>query len=114
MGQLANFPNPLPIAAAGRFAGLLLGKHSPSEIAAAVDILMDLLDIIEGDPDTENDDPAEADDFGEEDDHSGQMDEDECNTGSGEHWEQGTHYGGAGCPISDPGGLDRGEPAFAD
>lgn len=42
-----------PPAAAARVCAELLNRHSPHEIACAIEILIDLRDIIEGDPDAE-------------------------------------------------------------
>ena len=42
-------------AAAALMAARLLDKHSPHEIAEAVEILIDVLDLIGGDPDAEED-----------------------------------------------------------
>ena len=56
MASRASFPAP-PLAA----VALLLNKHSPHEIAEAVEIMIDVLDMIGGDhdADAEDDDPAE-------------------------------------------------------
>ena len=94
-----------PPAAASLVFAHLLNRHSPHEIACAIEVLIDLLDIMEGDPDAETeaveDDftlmPADID-FGPGcgiADPAGQCDEDGNNTG----W---TPQGGAGCSISDP------------
>lgn len=79
--------HPIAPARAARMASLLLNRHSQQEIADAVEILVDVLDMLSGDPDLEDDDP------------SGQSDEDGVNTAQG--WPTPDGYG-AGCPISDP------------
>ena len=45
--------NAFPPAAAARIAGSLLNRHSPHEIAEAIEILLDVLDLMGGDPDVE-------------------------------------------------------------
>lgn len=40
----------------------LLQRHSPQEIADAIEIMIDFLDVLGGDPDSEDSDPPEADD----------------------------------------------------
>jgi len=55
------YPDRFPPAAAARLAGKLLNRHSPHEIAEAVTILIDVLDLIGGDPDAQEDNPLEAD-----------------------------------------------------
>jgi len=82
MGVL-DFPHP-PLAA-GRLASRLLLRHSPHEISEAIEVLVDLLDLLGGDPDAEEDDPA------------GQCDEDGVNTALAL-----ACGGGPGCLISDP------------
>jgi hypothetical protein len=64
-------------------AARLLSRHSPQEIAEAIEVLVDVLDMLGGDPDNEDDDPA------------GQYDED---------WYTAPRPGGdgPGCTISDP------------
>jgi hypothetical protein len=54
MGAL-TFPHP-PLAA-GRLASRLLLRHSPHEIAEAIEVLVDILDLLGGDPDAETEDP---------------------------------------------------------
>jgi hypothetical protein len=49
-----------PHAATALIAKRLLGQHSPTEIAEAITVLIDVLDIIGGDPDAEDDDPDEV------------------------------------------------------
>lgn len=46
-------------ARAARIASLLLNRHSPQEIADAIEILMDVLDMMGGDPDAEDNGDAE-------------------------------------------------------
>lgn len=53
-------PDHFAPAAAARMAASLLNRHSPHEIAEAIEVLVDVLDLIGGDPESENDDPAEA------------------------------------------------------
>jgi hypothetical protein len=55
MAETQDFPHP-PLAA-GRLAQRLLNRHSPHEIAEAIEVLVDVLDLIGGDPDQETDDP---------------------------------------------------------
>lgn len=43
----------IPPAAASRMAAKLLNRHSPHEIAEAIEVLIDMLDLIGGDPDLE-------------------------------------------------------------
>ena len=92
MGAVVTFPTP-PLAAVARFAELLLNKHSPHEIAEAVEIMIDVLDMIGGDYDAD----AEEDDMAEDDDPAGQCDEDGINTDFAM-----IRGSGAGCPIADP------------
>lgn len=54
-------PPQFPPAAAGRVAARLLNRHSAHEIAEAVEILVDVLDLIGGDPDAEDATDAEDD-----------------------------------------------------
>lgn len=82
---MATVFNHFPPAAAALIASRLLNKHSAHEIAEAVEVLIDLLDLIGGDPDAEEDDPP------------GQCDEDGINT----LLAFATGYG-PGCTISDP------------
>lgn len=56
MGQMINFPAVAP-ARASRIATALLNKHSPREIAEAIELLIDVLDLIEP-PDEDNGDLA--------------------------------------------------------
>jgi hypothetical protein len=128
-----TFPNQFPPVAAAHIAGQLLNRHSPHEIAEAVEVLLDVLNLMGGDPDAEDDDPDEvAGDEGdvawiewqnthpgkrthnyagsehedaEEDDPPGQCDEDEVNT---ELRVLRQDYG-PGCTISDPDYCNAGE-----
>jgi hypothetical protein len=50
-------PPQFPPAAAGRIAASLLNRHSAHEIAEAVTVLIDVLDLLGGDADEEDDDP---------------------------------------------------------
>ena len=114
MGAIELFPN-LPPAAATHIAAKLLNKHSPHEIAEAIEVLIDVLDMLGGDPDREDATDLEDDfslsalavalspgpgckisDPGEEDDPSGQCDEDGINT----VYPSGF---GAGCVVADEG-----------
>jgi len=54
------YPDRFPPAAAARIAFKLLNRHSPCEIADAIEILMDVLDFMGGEPDAEDDDPEEV------------------------------------------------------
>jgi len=76
----------------------ILSRYDRGKLAAFVTVAIDLLDVMDGDPDLEEDDP------------SGVADEDGINTLVGD----GSFLGqrGPGCPISDPGGCehDGGEP----
>ena len=74
----------VPPLAAGRIAASLLNRHSAGEIAEAVTVLIDVLDLLGGDPDLED---------GDED---GQCNEDEISTNLHAQWGEG-----AGCEISD-------------
>jgi hypothetical protein len=88
MATLLTHPH-FPPAAAGRIAASLLNRHSPHEIAEAIEVLVDVLDLMGGDPDAETN--------GDEMDGSNAEDE-ICNfEGDGE----------AGCPIADPGGCEH-------
>jgi hypothetical protein len=53
-------PAAFPPAAAARFAAKLFNRHSPGEIAEAITVLIDVLDLMGGDPDDEPDDPPEG------------------------------------------------------
>ncbi|MBV2147430.1 hypothetical protein KRZ98_03905 [Sphingobium sp. AS12] len=55
-----NHPE-FPPAAAALIAARLLNKHSVGEIGAAIEILIDVLDLIGGDPDAENGNDLEDD-----------------------------------------------------
>lgn len=74
-----------PPAAAARICAELLNRHSPHEIACAIEVLIDLRDIMEGDPDAETE--------GLEDDFTPMPAEVDF---------------GPGCPISDPGEPEEG------
>lgn len=64
----------------------LLSRLDRKKVEAFVEVSIAMLDLIDGDPDIEEDDP------------SGQCDEDEVNTGF-----EIAREAGAGCPIADPG-----------
>lgn len=80
MGIQHTFPD----AAAARAAGKLLNLHSPAEIAAAIEVLVDLLDALGGDPDDEEIDAEDAFELSPA---------------------ARLNSAGAGCRISDPGGV---------
>lgn len=61
MGQIVKFPTELPRAAISRIAGRMVTKYSPREIGDAIELLMDLLDFLGGDPDAETGNDAEDD-----------------------------------------------------
>ena len=71
----------------------LLDRFNRDELGHAIEVLIALLDVWDGDPDLEDDDPA------------GMSDEDGINTGTGSYWTHGQHHQGPGCPISGPGGT---------
>ncbi len=90
---IATIANELPPAAVALVAARLLNKHSAQEIADAVEILIDVLDLTSGDADVEAN--------GDEEDGDGAEDEE------GGH----TYYAsGPGCEISDPGGCEHDGP----
>lgn len=108
----------------------LLSRHTRAELAGFVSVAIDLLDVLDGDPDNEEDDPpgqcnedevntnlhaqwgegpgCEISDGPEEDDHAGECSEDEISCGPG-HW-GGLHWRdhGPGCLVSDAGVTDYG------
>lgn len=45
---------PLPPARTARLAGALLGRYSAAEIADAIEVMVDILDALGGDPDSED------------------------------------------------------------
>lgn len=59
-------PDRFPPAAAAHVAGKLLNRHSAHEIAEAIEVLVDLLDLLGGDPDLE--DNGDAEEAGDEKD----------------------------------------------
>lgn len=85
MGILQTFPT----TNAHSLAAAILGRHSAQEIADAIEVLIDVLDALGGDPDLEDDDPA------------GQCDEDEINTHGGQFYMHGKSFRGPGCVLSD-------------
>ncbi len=89
MGVLHTFP----ATKAHSLATALLARHSAQEIADAVEVLIDVLDALGGDPDLEDNDPA------------GQRDEDGVNTLTNDM--SFLCDTGPGCPISDPGGCEH-------
>jgi hypothetical protein len=121
-----------PHAATALIAKRLLGQHSPTEIAEAITVLIDVLDLMGGDPEAEDNGDAEpagderdaawiewnsmrgsqkrgpnilaGHEDDEEDDPPGQCDEDEINTH--DQWLQMGHFG-PGCTISDAGGCEH-------
>lgn len=67
MATIFQMPGAFPPEAAALIARRLLNKHSAHEIAEAVEVLIDVLDLIGGDPDVElngdeNDDPGDLKD----------------------------------------------------
>lgn len=86
-----------PSAAPAIAATRLLASYDRHKLEAFIEVAIGLLDMIDGDPDLEDDDAYE------EDDPSGQTDEDGFNT-SFDKVRYTTGSSGAGCPISDPGG----------
>lgn len=53
-------PNRFPPAAAARVASRMLDRFNRDELGNAIEVLVTLLDVWDGDPDEEDDDPAEA------------------------------------------------------
>lgn len=112
-----NFP-PMPAVAR------ILSRHDRDKLAAFVTVAIDLLDVLDGDPDREgecsedevsrctdmglpvrgNGPGCDIADTGEEDDPAGQYDEDAWTS----DLKPGDPDGGAGCPISDPGEYEDG------
>lgn len=118
-------PNRFPPAAAARVASRMLDRFNREELSNAIEVLVTMLDIWDGDPDEETDDPdleptgdekdaawiewntmrgsqkrgsnilATQHEDDEDDDPAGQYDED-CYTGTRPNWH------GPGCVISDP------------
>ena len=82
--------NSFPPAAAGHIAAKLLNRHSPHEIAEAIEVLVDVLDCLGGDPEAED-----ATDL--EDDHSLSPLALQC------------AERGSGCAISDGGDISATE-----
>lgn len=80
MGAQHTFPP----ARASRLATILLNRHSPGEIAEAIEILIDVLDLMGGDPDAEETDAEDSFSLS---------------------WIAKGNGGGPGCPIGDPGGV---------
>lgn len=68
----------------------VLARFDRDQLGNAIEVMLTLLDLQDGDPDTEDDDP------------SGQYDED-AYTGPR------AHKGGPGCPISDPDACSAGD-----
>lgn len=79
-------PSDFPPAAAARMAASLLNRHSPHEIAEAIEVLVDVLDLLGGDPDL---------DLNGDEQDTGNA-EDELTAGAWAYSEA------PGCPISDP------------
>lgn len=82
---IASPANQLPPAAVALISARLLNKHSAHEIAEAIEILIDVLDLLGGDPDVEAN--------GDEEDGTGAEDEEGGHT---------FYASGPGCAISDP------------
>ncbi len=66
----------------------MLSRFDRQKVEAFAEISIAMLDLLDPEPDLEDDDP------------SGQCDEDEFNTDL-------TRGGGIGCPIADPGGCEH-------
>lgn len=96
-GEVRAFPGP-PLAAVALFAERLLARHGAHEIAAAVEVLVDVLDLLGGDPDAEDDDPDGE--TGDEED--GNFSEDEPATAFTSMGKR------AGCNVGDPGEVADG------
>jgi hypothetical protein len=122
MGKVERLnSSPLPMPAVAR----ILSRFDREQLAAFMEVAVELIDVMEGDPELEDDDPAEANgdeadaawiewhtmrgsqkrgpnltaghEDDEEDDPSGQCDEDGVNT------DLALAFSSApGCPISDP------------
>ena len=60
MGIIERIPG-MPPATAARLAAKILNRHSPHEIAEAIELLIDVLDILGGDPDAETGNDLEDD-----------------------------------------------------
>lgn len=74
----------------------LMARFSAHEIGDAIEVLIDVLDALNGDPDLEEDDPT------------GQDDEDGINTGPATMWRGGFTEAGPGCTMSDDDRDDGG------
>lgn len=112
----------------GDLPSILGARRAYEEIGDMVEALIAQMDILAGDTDLEETDAEDAFwlspmalgfdagrgpgceisdpdnclyDEDEEDDPSGQMDEDDCNTGDGKLYLHGTAYHGPGCLIGD-------------
>ena len=85
--QITGGAQPLPTALLAQ-AIPMLTRH---DLEALTERLIDVLDAMDGDCDTEDDDP------------SGQCDEDGINTGCGTFMMHGNSYEGPGCWIADGG-----------
>lgn len=59
MGIVESFPG-VPPAAASRLAAKLLNKHSAHDIAEAIEVLIDVLDLLGGDADAEEGDAEDS------------------------------------------------------
>ena len=97
-------------------AAAVMAQFDRAAIASAIEVMVNLLDVLDGDPDLEGecseDEISRCDDIGrpvrgdgpgcEIADAGGQHDEDGINTLFA------IEGNGPGCPISDPGGYDDG------
>lgn len=106
--QHIGFP-PMPAVAA------ILSRYDRQQLEAFVTVAIDLLDVADGDPDAEVEDPAgetvpvidDPDVPPEEDERDPDLEETDCEdsfvlSSSALHWADG-----AGCSISDPGGCEH-------
>lgn len=53
-------PAAIPPAASARIAGKLLNRHSAHEVTEAITVLIDVLDLMDGEPDAGESDPLEG------------------------------------------------------
>jgi hypothetical protein len=74
-------------------AATLLNRHSATEIAEAVDVLIDVLDLLDSDADVERNGDELDGSYGAEDEF--------------EEYDLRHIEPGAGCPVSDPGGCEH-------
>lgn len=104
----------------------ILSRYDRGKLSAFVAVAIDLLDVLDGDPDTEpSGDETDAawpelhgvgcpkalrfpTEDSEDDDPAGACDEDGINTGQSRIGMHGLMDDGPGCPISDPGEYEDG------